>query len=165
VVWCRKSELLSLSAKLGNDDLSQAIGTARRGMSGVEQKRCVTCVDVPIQPTGFVVLVGSSVVRRVLMPNPTARCCLGLWRSGRLFAPGARRCGSKLVGEESELPCVGCVEAGQRWHTAVFCLVCRCLGVGVVEFLWPCTTRLGRRSYLSLMLSSATMTLDNDDSG
>jgi hypothetical protein len=105
VVWCRKSELLSLGAKLGNDDLSQAIGTTRRGVSGVEQKRCGTCVDVPIQPTDFVVLVGSSVVRRVLMPNPTARCCLGLWHSGRLFAPGARRCGSKLVGEESELPC------------------------------------------------------------
>jgi hypothetical protein len=25
----------------------------RRGVSGIEQKRCVACVDVPIQPTGF----------------------------------------------------------------------------------------------------------------
>jgi hypothetical protein len=45
-----------------------------------------------------------------------------------------------VVGEESELPRVGCVEAWQQRRTAVFLLLCRCLGVGVVEsfgHVWP----------------------------
>jgi hypothetical protein len=85
--------------------------------------------------------------------------CLGLYRFGRLLASGAWRYSSRLVGEESELPRVGCVEAWQRWCAAAL-LVCQCLGVGVVEFLWSSTSRHGSRSCSSLVLSSATMTLN-----
>jgi hypothetical protein len=66
----------------------------------------------------------------------------------------------KLVGEESELPRVGYVEAWQRRRTAIFPLLCRCLNVGVVVFfghVWPV---LRSRSCLSLGSSSATMPLD-----
>jgi hypothetical protein len=66
----------------------------------------------------------------------------------------------KLVGEESELPRVGCVEAWQRRRTAIFILLCRCLGVGGVEFLWPCAARLAESE-----MSVPCVELDNDDSG
>jgi hypothetical protein len=88
-----------------------------------------------------------------------SRWCLGLCRSGHLLAPGARRYGFKLVGEESELPRMGCVEAWQRWRTAGFTHVCRCLGVDVIEFLWPCAARLGKSELLVHCVE-----LGNDDS-
>jgi hypothetical protein len=59
----------------------------------------------------FVDLVGSRVMRRVLMSQSNRPRLLGPLYSVRLLAPGARCCGSKLVDEESELPLVRCVEA------------------------------------------------------
>jgi hypothetical protein len=66
----------------------------------------------------------------------------------------------KKIGEESKLPRVGCVEAWQRWRTAVFLLVYRVLSVAVVEFLWPCAARLAESRLLITCVE-----LDNDDSG
>jgi hypothetical protein len=66
----------------------------------------------------------------------------------------------KLVGEESKLSHVGCVEAWQRQRTAIFLILCWCLVVGVVMFfgyVWPV---LRSRSCMSLRLTSATITLD-----
>lgn len=83
--------------------------------------------------------------------------CLGLCRSRRLLALGARSCGSKLVGEESEQPRVGCGKIWQRWQTVVFLLVCRCFGVCVIECLWRVQSVLGSRSCSFLVLSLAMM--------
>jgi hypothetical protein len=65
-----------------------------------------------------------------------------------------------LVGVESELPRVGCVEAWQRRRTAIFLLLFRCLGVSVVVFLGHVRPVLRSRSCPSLVLSSAMVTLD-----
>jgi hypothetical protein len=59
----------------------------------------------------FVDLVGSRVMRRVLMSQSNRPLLLGPLHSVRLLAPGARCCGSKLVVEELELPRVRYVEA------------------------------------------------------
>jgi hypothetical protein len=69
---------------------------------------------------------------------------------GHLSRAGQR---FKLVGEESELPRVGCVEAWQRWRTAIFLLLCRCLDVGVVVFS------------LAMCGPSCEVELGNDNSG
>jgi hypothetical protein len=52
-------------------------------------------------------------------------------RFGHLSGAGQR---FNLVGEELELSHVGCVEAWQRRHTAIFLLVRRCLDVGITVF-------------------------------
>jgi hypothetical protein len=62
-------------------------------------------------------------------------------------------------GEESKLPRVGRVEAWQQWRVAAFFLVCRYLGVGVVEFLWLCAARLEKWDLLIPCVE-----LVNDDS-
>ena len=48
----------------------------------------------------------------------------------------------KLVGEESELTRVACVEDWQQRCTTFFFLLCRVFGVGIVKFIWPCVVRL-----------------------
>jgi hypothetical protein len=67
----------------------------------------------------------------------------------------------KLVGEESELHLMGCVEAWQRWRTTMFLLLCRCLNVGVIVLLWLCAARLAESELLVPCVSSSVwMTLD-----
>jgi hypothetical protein len=52
------------------------------------------------------------------------------------------------------------VEAWQRRRTAIFILLCRCLGVGGVEFLWPCAARLAESE-----MPVPCVELVKDDSG
>jgi hypothetical protein len=46
----------------------------------------------------------------------------------------------KFVGEESKLPRMGCGGLATAAHRGL--PPCRVLGVGVVEFRWPCAARL-----------------------
>jgi hypothetical protein len=72
------------------------------------------------------------------------------------FARARRRI--RLVGKESELLRMGCIEAWKWQRTAVFLLLCQCL-CSVVVFHGPCVARLKESELLISCIE-----LDNDES-
>ena len=66
----------------------------------------------------------------------------------------------KLVGEESKLHLMAWGGLERR-HTAIFLLLCRCLSVGVIMFLWLCAAHLVESElFISCVSSLVWMTLD-----
>jgi hypothetical protein len=54
----------------------------------------------------------------------------------------------------------GMLRLWQRWHAAIFLLLCGFLGVGVVEFIWPSVAHLAESELLVLCVE-----VSNEDSG